>query len=149
MAAVVSPTPLSGDPPRVGRTAGAANASGCYCIQWWTEATTMEINAMRIQVNTDNRVQNGSELREHAESTVRGALSRFGDAVTRVEVHLTDENADKAGGDDKRCVIEARLSGRDPVAVAHSASVFEQAINGASAKLLRRLDRELGRLSRR
>lgn len=104
---------------------------------------------MRIQINTDNRLGSANELRELAESTVRSTLSRFGEAVTRVEVHLTDANAHKSGEDDKRCVIEARLSGRDPVAVAHNASVFEQAISGASAKLLRRLDKELGRLSKR
>jgi ribosome-associated translation inhibitor RaiA len=104
---------------------------------------------MRIQINTDNSVEGTVELREHAESVLGSALSRFGSAVTRVEVHLTDVNAHKPGTNDKRCVIEARLAGRNPVAVTDNADTLEQAINGAADKLQRKLDSELGRLGRR
>ena len=35
----------------------------------------------------------------------------------RVEVHLSDENGKKQGEADKRCKLEARLSGLAPVGV--------------------------------
>ncbi len=33
-----------------------------------------------------------------------------------MEVHRSDENGSKSGQNDKRCVTEARLEGRQPVA---------------------------------
>jgi hypothetical protein len=47
------------------------------------------------------------------------ALARF--KVTRLEVHLADENSDKFGINDKRCLIEARPVNMQPVAVTNHA----------------------------
>ena len=53
------------------------------------------------------------ELVQLVEAVVRGALDRFSEQITRVEVHLSDENSDKKfGTDDKRCLLEARLADR-------------------------------------
>jgi ribosome-associated translation inhibitor RaiA len=102
---------------------------------------------MQVQVNTDNHVAGGEGLTRQVEAVVEGALGRFGDQVTRVEVHLNDENsAGKSGSDDKRCLMEARLAGLDPIAVSHRGATLEQALDGAAEKLERALDRTLGRL---
>ena len=53
----------------------------------------------------------------------------------RVEVHVGDENNDKFGVDDKRCMIEVRLSGKNPLAVTHHADTIEKAISGAADKM--------------
>ena len=102
---------------------------------------------MKIQVNTDANVDGHERLIAHINATIEHALERFKDQVTRVEVHLRDENAGKTGPQDQRCMLEARLEGRQPVAVTEHGATQEQAVNGATQKLLRLLDSTLGRLS--
>jgi hypothetical protein len=64
-----------------------------------------------------------------------------------VEVHPGDENAEKSGGADKRCLIEVRLANRQPWAVSDRAATIDQAFNGAAKKLTRFLESTLGRLA--
>ncbi len=104
---------------------------------------------MHVQVNTDGIIQGGDSLAREVEAMVRGALSRFADRITRVEVHLSDVNSRKPGDDDKRCVMEARLGGLDPVAASDQAPTLRQAIDGAAGKLERSIDSTLGRLGNR
>jgi len=72
---------------------------------------------MQIQVNTDNHIEGREALAAEVEATVAKALSHFSAHVTRVEVHLSDENGAKHGQHDKRCMMEARVEGRRPTAV--------------------------------
>jgi ribosome-associated translation inhibitor RaiA len=102
---------------------------------------------MKIQVNTDAHIEGHERLAAHVSATVEQALKRFVDHVTRVEVHLSDENGDKSGPQDQRCMLEARLQGRQPVAVTEHAATQEQAVIGATHKLVRLLDSTLGRLN--
>jgi len=105
---------------------------------------------MHIQINTDDNITNSDALAERIEATLRDVLERFSDQVTRVEVHLSDENSDKkSGGADIRCLLEARLAGRQPVAVTDEAATLEQAVDGAVRKMRRSLDSTLGRLQQR
>jgi ribosome-associated translation inhibitor RaiA len=105
---------------------------------------------MLIQINTDDNVNNSDALAGWVEATIRDVLERFADQVTRVEVHLSDENSDKkSGGSDMRCLLEARLAGRQPVAVTDAAETVEQAVEGAVRKMRRSLDSTLGRLQKR
>lgn len=99
---------------------------------------------MQIQLNTDNRIVGSEALAARVDRTVRPALDRFVDRVTRLEVHLNDVNGARAG-DDKRCMLEARVAGEEPVAVSHQAATFELAIDGAKEKLVRALDRVAGK----
>jgi ribosome-associated translation inhibitor RaiA len=101
---------------------------------------------MKIQVNTDNHVEGSEPLTRRVEAEVEKTLGRFGDQVTRVEVYLRDANSHKSGDDDKRCLMEARLAGLQPIAVSHQAPTLGEAIDGAAEKLERTLDRTLGRL---
>ncbi|MGE0769231.1 MAG: HPF/RaiA family ribosome-associated protein [Hyphomicrobiaceae bacterium] len=100
---------------------------------------------MHIEISTDNHIH-GGDLAAHVERVVGSALSPFASRITRIELHLTDENAGKGGADDKRCMIEARLEGRKPQAVSHSAETVEQAIKGAADKMKRALETTLGKL---
>ena len=101
---------------------------------------------MQIQINTDHNIHGYESAAASVVATVENALRRFSAHITRVEVHLGDENASKRGSDDKRCMMEARLEGHPPVAVTHHAATIGQAIDGAAEKLLHRLERTLGRL---
>ena len=101
---------------------------------------------MIIQFNTDNNITGGEKLREPLIALISEELSRFSHQITRVEVHLSDENGPKEGQNDKRCLIEARLEGLKPIAVTNNANTHEQAIEGAVEKLKTSLDTILGRL---
>jgi ribosome-associated translation inhibitor RaiA len=101
---------------------------------------------MHIQINTDSNIVGSEELASHVKGLVEGALSRFSDRITRIEVHLSDQNSGKGGQDDKRCMLEARLEGRQPVAVTHQAANLGDAVNGAADKLKRSLETTLERL---
>lgn len=92
---------------------------------------------MQVQVNTDKNITSGERLTEYVRNEVTTKLHRFGSHVTRVEAHLSDENAHKAHGSDKKCVLEARPAGMKPVAVTHLAATVDQAISGAVDKLAR------------
>ena len=50
---------------------------------------------MLIQVNTDHNIEGRETLATHVQGVVEDALSRFKDQITRVEVHLSDENSGK------------------------------------------------------
>jgi ribosome-associated translation inhibitor RaiA len=102
---------------------------------------------MEVLVNTDSSVQGHDALASDVEQVVQQALSRFADRITRVEVHLSDENAQKHGADDKRCLMEARIAGRQPTAVTHHAADLPKAVSGAADKLKRALDTVFGKLS--
>ena len=103
---------------------------------------------MHVQVNTDNHIDGDEALTAQVRGVVEGTLSRFAEQLTRVEVHLSDLNSHK-GGNDKRCVMEARLEGLRPTAVTHQASTLDQAIIGAADKLKRAVESTLGRLRER
>jgi len=104
---------------------------------------------MQIEVTTDNNVDGNDALTARVAAEVTAGLSRFSDQLTRVEVHLGDENADKGGLADKRCMIEARPAGQQPVAVTNHGATVEEASNGALRKLTSLLDSQFGRLDNR
>lgn len=90
---------------------------------------------MQIQLNTDHNVHRDPSVERHVEQTVASALERFGDRITRVEVHLRDENGPRGGEQDQVCTMEARPSGHQPVAVTDKAATIAAAVTGAARKL--------------
>ena len=67
---------------------------------------------MQIQINTDKNISAHEALAQSVENDLRADLSGFSDDITRIEVHLSDENsAAKSGMMDKRCLLEVRLAG--------------------------------------
>lgn len=102
---------------------------------------------MDVLVNTDSSVEGHAALANDVEAAVRHSIARFSDRITRIEVHLSDENSHKHGSDDKRCLMEARISGRQPTAVSHNAADIEKAVSGATAKLKNALETVFGKMS--
>ena len=101
---------------------------------------------MQIQINTDRNIEGHESLAERVRGVVEGTLGRVSDQITRVEVHLSNENSDKKdGNNDMRCMMEARLEGRRPIAVTHQAATLNQAVDGAGDKLTRLIESTLGR----
>lgn len=104
---------------------------------------------MQVQVNTANNIEGRDALTQSIENDVRHRLSRFEPRLTRVEVHVGDENGERTEGDDKRCVMEARPAGLGPVTVTEQAGSIDQATAGALNKLSSALDRTFGKLTNR
>jgi len=90
---------------------------------------------MTIQFNTDKNIEGHERLEAYVNTSIADELSRFKNHITRIEVHLSDENGGKTGPKDKRCLLEARLENRKPIAVTSYADTIEKAINEALAKL--------------
>ena len=101
---------------------------------------------MQIQVNTDHTIEGHEALADQIRSVVENALNRMSDHITRVEVHLTDESGPKSRENNKRCMMEARLEGRQPIAVTDEAATVDLAVNGAADKLARLIEHTLGKL---
>ncbi len=101
---------------------------------------------MQVQIYTDKNIEGSEQLTHEVQAAVEATLGRFGEQLTRVEVHLSDENGHKSRGEDKKCVMEARPAGMQPVAVTHVAATLDQAVGGATEKMERLLDSTFGRL---
>lgn len=94
---------------------------------------------MQIQLNTDNHIAASASLSDKVEKIVRQGLKHLTDEITRIEVHLNDENGVKGGTNDKRCLLEARVPGMPPVSVQHHADTVALAVGGAAEQLARAL----------
>ena len=101
---------------------------------------------MQININTDKTIERHKGLDDHVESVVQSAIARFGEHITRVEVHLSDDNNKKSADGGNRCLLEARVTGYQPIAVSDHSEHLHLAITGAADKLKRALDSALGRL---
>ena len=101
---------------------------------------------MQIQVNTDRNIDGRQRVADYVRGVVEHAVSHFERQVTRVEVHLSDDNGAKSGPDDKRCVMEARIASIEPITVTHRGPNIDEAIHGAASKLKRLLANELARV---
>ena len=101
---------------------------------------------MQVQVHAGDNVQGGESLAQWAQDEVQNKLSRFREQVTRVEVYLTDVDALRNGGKGKRCVMETRAAGRQPLAVNAEAEKVAEAFNAALEKLHRALETDIAKM---
>ncbi|QIG53699.1 HPF/RaiA family ribosome-associated protein [Altererythrobacter sp. BO-6] len=103
---------------------------------------------MQFQFNSDSSVMGTENVAERIEAQVRHKLERFEDRLTRLEVHVSDENGRKGGGDDKACTIEARPRSGKPLGVTAHAADVDSAARQAATTLAQRLDRHFGKAER-
>ncbi len=105
---------------------------------------------MQVQINTDKNISGDEAFAQSIEDVLRRVLSRFSDQITRIEVHLSDENsAAKSGMADKRCLLEVRLAGQQPIVVSEQAQSVEQAVKGAAQQMVSLIETELGKQGKR
>ena len=104
---------------------------------------------IKVQVNTSNAIENKDSLERWASEYLNEQLGRYEQDITSIEAQLTDENhATKSGAIDKRCMLEARVAGRSPIAVTHHAPDQNLAFRGATDKLSHALEHAFGKLDR-
>ncbi|HZN46446.1 MAG TPA: HPF/RaiA family ribosome-associated protein [Ramlibacter sp.] len=105
---------------------------------------------MKVQVNTSNDIENKDTLERWASDYLNEQLARYEQDITSIEVQMTDENHAGRGGDgDKRCMMEARVNGRAPIAVTNYGADQNVAFRGAAEKLANALEHAFGKLDRR
>lgn len=104
---------------------------------------------MLVQINFGD-VEHSDATVSWTEDRIRAQLGHLTDKLTRVEVHLRDDNsAAKSSPDDKRCMMEARIAGRRPLAVEHTGSNLHKVIDEAAGKLSRAVKKDSERSATR
>jgi ribosome-associated translation inhibitor RaiA len=101
---------------------------------------------MQIQISSDKNISMHKKLSNLIDSDLRRILNRFRDEITRVEVHLSDENGDKSGAQDKRCRLEVRHKRHQSLAVTNDSSDIPTAVTGAASKMQRLMVSTFGRI---
>jgi ribosome-associated translation inhibitor RaiA len=102
---------------------------------------------MQILINSDKNIAMHAALSTSIEAEIHRLLDRFDSQLTRIEVFLTDENADKSGPRDKRCVIEARPNHHQSLTVTDESADVPTAVSGAAKKMQRLLEATFGRIA--
>jgi ribosome-associated translation inhibitor RaiA len=102
---------------------------------------------MQIQINTDNHIPMHAALSNSIESELHRVLERFKKQLTRIEVHLSDENGEKSGAQDKRCLLEVRPKNHQALIVREDSAHIQTAVSGAANKMQRLLETTYGRIA--
>lgn len=90
---------------------------------------------MIIQLNTDKNLTIHAEYESKINEVLTQQLDRYSQYISRLEVHLSDENGSKSGLNDKRCLLEARLEGKQPIVASDMGDTYDLALKSATEKL--------------
>lgn len=101
---------------------------------------------MQIQINTDHNIEGREALSAHINEVVEHAMAHEASHITRVEVHVSDENGPTSAPNAMRCAMQARLEHHQPLDVTCDAPSMHQAIAGAADKLRHLVEHTLGKL---
>jgi len=104
---------------------------------------------MKIQFNTDKNIQGTENLEAFVSESINSKLKRFADKISRIEVHLSDQNSQKESTDDIQCKIEARIEGLQPILAIGKSNTKEKAFNDAINKMKAALDTVIGKMKDR
>lgn len=91
-------------------------------------------------------IERSDALDGHVHAQLERAAGRHFDRITRFEVHLADTNAAKKGSDDKRCRVEARPRGLDPILVEDQGEDIYTVVKRAAEKISRALSKRFDKL---
>jgi hypothetical protein len=100
---------------------------------------------MKIQFNTDKTITGNEKDQLYFNSLIADGLENLESHISRIEVHISNENGKKEGLNSKRCLLETRLEGRQPIAVSCQEDTVELAVFGAINKLTTSLETIIGR----
>lgn len=100
---------------------------------------------MKIQFNTDKTISGDEKHQDYFIDMITDELNRFSSHISRIEVHLSDQNGKKEGLNDILCMLEARIEGKQPLAVTCQTDTAEKAVSGALNKLKAMLETVIGK----
>lgn len=96
---------------------------------------------MIVQYNTDKAINGSEEKQDYYRDLIKKKLKKYQSHISKIIVHVADENGPKNGNNDMRCLIEARVEGYQPIAASDHANSVEHAVVGAVHKLIASLDK--------
>ena len=91
---------------------------------------------MIIQFDTAHNLHASDAFKAPFIAILNDKLERFAKDISRLEVHLSDENGHKEGVNDKRCLLEAHMDRLPHIVATNHADSYEQSVDGAVEKLL-------------
>ncbi|MFT5337947.1 MAG: ribosome-associated translation inhibitor RaiA [Sphingobacteriales bacterium] len=100
---------------------------------------------MTIQINTDKTLTVEERSSDFFSSQISKSLERFESHITRIEVHLKNENGNKEGFKDVSCLLEARMEGRQPIAITNHGDTMDLALSGAIDKIKAAIETIIGK----
>ena len=103
---------------------------------------------MKVLVNTDKHIEGSERLQNYIDEKMGHALKHFADRLTRIEIHLSDQNGDKPGADDIQCRVEVRPKGLQPVTVTARNANLDLSIADAIEKMKAALTTAFGKLDK-
>jgi len=101
---------------------------------------------MLIQLNADKNLVIHEAYGTSIKEVLTKELGHFSGHISRLEVHLSDENGGKGGPNDKRCLLEARIENLHPVSVTADGDTHDQSIKAASHKLKHALETVISKM---
>lgn len=104
---------------------------------------------MNIQISTDNHIDGGEKFSNYVNGIVQQAVSGLNTQITHIGVHFSDQNSSKSGFNDKRCVMEYHIAGRNTAAVTHDGDSIDEALMGAVEKVRNSIEHTMGKMKRK
>lgn len=101
---------------------------------------------MKVQINSDHTISENERMDTFFKTVIDDTLKYYSKYITRIEVHFSDENGNKEGINDKRCMIEARLEGKRPTIVTAYAETIADALNSVLEKTVATLKTDVGKM---
>lgn len=117
-----------------------------HLLNYLTE--TQQLNqhtAMQILFNTDKTISGDERTQAYYTAQIVEELKRYETLITRIDVHLSDENGKKEGLNDIICLLETKLEGKKTITVSCQTDTVELAVLGALEKLKRSIEKILDR----
>ncbi|MFT5641069.1 MAG: hypothetical protein ACI9DJ_002989 [Algoriphagus sp.] len=93
---------------------------------------------MKTQINTHKSADRDQRQQAYFSTIIAEALKKFQSHITRIEVHLSDQNGIKEGLNNILCLLEARLEGMQPMAVSCQVDTIDKSENSLETTLGRR-----------
>jgi len=79
----------------------------------------------------DKMVNGDKKTQDYFTARIDKGLTFYKSNITRIEVHVSDQNGIKEGKSTILCLLEAQLEGRQPITVSCQDGSIELAISGA------------------
>lgn len=103
---------------------------------------------MTILINTDNNLIANKRDCDFLSSQISETLQRFESHITRIEIHLKNESGRKDRFNDISCLLEARIEGKQPIAITNQADTMDIAVSGAIDKIKTSIESILGKIQK-
>ncbi len=103
---------------------------------------------MTIQFNSDNKLTVHENFKIKLTHELLKELKRYSEQLTLLKVHLSDEHGKENVLNNKRCLLEAHVKGRQSIVVTAGQSTHELAVKEASGKLKSVLEKVFSKMQR-